>query len=1482
MSVPTVSRELVALGQARLALPDGSRALIAVPEGTSLAEVVSGVPEGSRGALRVFVNGALALDWSYRPRASDNVLLAVVPAGSGGSGKGILGAVLMIGLMFFAPWAAGLMAASGTFAYAAATVAITMVGMMAINALVRPPALSTAALGGPAQTYSLTGQSNSPRQYDSCYVCYGQHKVLPAMATNPDLDNMGATSVLSALYDFGLGNLAVENICIGDVPIEQYAPEMYVYANSYCDNLRLIPERIGYDQYALVMVQGAPITLRTKTDSYAANLDITFARGIYQAEPKFGYTDFTADFQAWWRPAAGGAWTMVPLDWYNGTTRYYVEPPIGLQVSLSDPASGALVMPWTPYDPATTPAAMAQAKASVQANANPSELKWFGYTNAKPNTQLEWLYPSGAPDENYFYMYPDILAAGWTRSAQEHFEQVGSREGRALNLWVAYWRRPPGGGAYTQYAPSIATQLHAWDKQDFPSDPLVGAWGWIDRGGQPIAASALAPVFDWQSESGYAFPEAVYLARYPDVAYMVGVGTYPSGWAHFSQTGALEGRDPYTAAIAPVVRMQAAYPGAYTARITFVFPTPGQYDLQVERIDKIEDGTDTTIAITSGGSITSRVNETTLTLLRSYEYGLPVQPRLRHTMLELRVQATDKLSGVINNLSAVVTSILPTTVDGVNFVAQATRNPAWIALDILTSERNPKPLDYSQVDWPSWLDLAADCDALRSYTINGLPYTSPRYVCDTVVDAFTTVKALVDSVLAVCRAALVLTTAGKWGVLQDKEKTVPRQLITPANSWGFSGALTYTVLPHALRVTFVNRNNGWVNDEVVVYADGYDATNATQFETLDTFGITDYAQAWAFGRYMLAQGIFRSELFTLSMDVENLLVQRGDLVYVAHDVPLVGGVPSRVDRVGWTVGPNGGGLLHCNLPLAVAPSGYCVRRSDGSLMSGRIVSTPDADGTFEVDNLTGVEVDDLIVVGDYAQTTEPYLVQSIAPGADLSASLTLCRYVPAIYEADQGAIPPWTPDIGRDFVNAPTDLAVTGLTATQTLYYVTRDPFVDAVLAWQTSGYGLDHHEVAVALQDGRRIVLDSTVGPQNFRWTLDALRDRQYFGNVITFEVKPVSTLGKVGRSAFVSITLALDTTPPPPVAFFGANVQSETIDLFWTEPDAPDLAGYLLRYTPEVNFPSWEAAQQLASIASPTTKTSAGARTGSYGIRAVDTSGNISAVVWRRTTVAVLPDINVITILDDANLAPLAWAGTLDHMERHGTTITTAGDFGAIYPDGSYLFAETVDLGQVYESRVSSKIQATATIAGDLLANWPTLAALDAMSHTLVDWWDAWLEVRGANAMAMLSDWATLTSVNPMAGANDSQWSPWTAITVGDVTAQVLQFRIRVSSSNPGVRVIVSSGEVDIDMPDRVDTYGNIAVPAAGLDFVFPVAFRALQAVAITIDGNANPVVATVTNKTPQGLHIVLTNTQNAQPVAGQVDIMAEGSGRERLTSI
>jgi predicted phage tail protein len=109
-------------------------------------------------------------------------------------------------------------------------------------------------------------------------------------------------------------------------------------------------------------------------------------------------------------------------------------------------------------------------------------------------------------------------------------------------------------------------------------------------------------------------------------------------------------------------------------------------------------------------------------------------------------------------------------------------------------------------------------------------------------------------------------------------------MFTPGNSWGFSYSRSFTDLPHGLRVTFTNPEASYQQDTRTVYAEGYDATTATRFESLDLGMVIDPDAAWKLGKYHLSVMYNRPNQYTLQADIEHMVCERGDLIHVAHDV----------------------------------------------------------------------------------------------------------------------------------------------------------------------------------------------------------------------------------------------------------------------------------------------------------------------------------------------------------------------------------------------------------------------------------------------------------------------------------------------------------------------------------------------------------------------------------------------------------------------
>ncbi|MCC6719958.1 MAG: hypothetical protein IT555_18930 [Acetobacteraceae bacterium] len=306
--------------------------------------------------------------------------------------------------------------------------------------------------------------------------------------------------------------------------------------------------------------------------------------------------------------------------------------------------------------------------------------------------------------------------------------------------------------------------------------------------------------------------------------------------------------------------------GTYTESFRKAVGTPGRYEVKITRT-------------TPDTEASQEVRSTFfVTALRSVQPGRPVLAKGR-CLLGLRIRATDQLNGTIQDLSAISEALLPVW-NGTTWAYQKTRTPAWAYLDVLRGNANRFPVADDRIQLADFLAWAARTDAIQ-------PDGGPKQTFDGVIDTRSTVFQTLRDIATAGRAAPAMRD-GKFSIVEDIPQTVPIQHFTPRNSWGFVGAKVFSETWHGVRVRFVDPDRDWQQAELVVYADGFDETNASRVDTLDLFGCTRRAQALREGRYHLAAATLRPELYELNCDVENLLCTRGDLVRVTHDVPLWG------------------------------------------------------------------------------------------------------------------------------------------------------------------------------------------------------------------------------------------------------------------------------------------------------------------------------------------------------------------------------------------------------------------------------------------------------------------------------------------------------------------------------------------------------------------------------------------------------------------
>lgn len=390
-----------------------------------------------------------------------------------------------------------------------------------------------------------------------------------------------------------------------------------------------------------------------------------------------------------------------------------------------------------------------------------------------------------------------------------------------------------------------------------------------------------------------------------------------------------------------------------------------------------------------------------LTTLRTINSSAPVNQDVTGlALLAVRIKATDQLNGTLDKVNAVVTSILPTW-DGSAFVPKPTGVPAYIYRDILTGPSNPKALATSRMDDATLVAWAAETAAA------GREFNAP-------IDP-TTIFQLLGDVASVGRAAFGITD-GDYSVIRDKSQSTPAQLFTASNSWDFSASRAFVAFPHALRVHYIDPNADWQEAERIVYADGYNLGNATRFEELQLYGVTDKDQAWAAGRYFLAVGKLRPETYEFACDGEYAVCERGQLIHIQHDAIAVGGGSGRIESV-YTDGNGDVTALQLDTPVEmVAGTDYAIRirAQDGAQTYGQVVTDAAEVSvvTFATPQTATINPGDLWAFGELNKETLPALVKEIRPfGADFYARIVAVPYNEAIYSADEGVIPDFDPNI---------------------------------------------------------------------------------------------------------------------------------------------------------------------------------------------------------------------------------------------------------------------------------------------------------------------------------------------------------------------------------------------------------------------------------------------------------------------------------------
>jgi len=860
-----------------------------------------------------------------------------------------------------------------------------------------------------------------------------------------------------------------------------------------------------------------------------------------------------------------------------------------------------------------------------------------------------------------------------------------------------------------------------------------------------------------------------------------------------------------------------------------------------------------------------RVIETVVwTALRGFRTGAPITFSKPLCMTAIKIKATSQLNGTLDTLNGVATSLVKSW-NGVAWVDnQPSRNPADLFRHVLQSAANARPRPDSAIDLVALQNWHAYCVA------NNWMFDHPRVAAASVFDT------LAD----ICAAgrAVPIFKDGLWSVVWDEQDTPVIQMFTPRNSWGFEVQHDFKELPHAWRVRFINAKQKWKEDERIVYDDGYTAANATRFEGIEFPGVTDEDAIWKHGRFHIAQLRLRPETYSLSVDFENLLCTRADRVRVAHDVMLVGIASGRVKSV--DAGTQS--IVIDELITLESDKLYQIRirLADGTFLIRSLL--PGASGetsTLLLDGTAALPVaGDLFTFGESGRESGVYRVLAIEPAEDMTARVTLVDDAPGIYLADTGPIPAFESNITTPFdpyTQPPSNFFQIEGEAEGSLASVHL--FWTAPSLGRIQSYEIEYRNESEAVPQWRAgpvVLAPLTTIP------VTGLAPGNY-----TFRIRCRFVTGDPSRWN-TSATIAIDTllNAPPDVTNFRISVLGGMATLSWAAVVGPAI-------TYEIRFVSidgltveWNSATTLIPSVSGTS-VQVPTMVGTYLIKAMYPTGVKSAnAALVETGISEIAGLNVVEVLVEeptfsgtktnvevsGGVLRLLSSSVISKWETLSSVISMAEGDGdddtlGVAVTGSYEFADILDLGDVYTSRVTALIDATGENLSNVMSGWTTLADVPALDDSEPEEWEVRLEI---------SD----TSADPILGL----WSPWRPFMVGDVTTRAFRFRLILEGKaaengtadysfiTPAVRTL----RVQIDMPDRVIAGDDIVVPAIGLDVAFSPPFRSLHGIGTNDQDMATGDRKAITAKGPTGFHIQYFNS-GGTPVQRTMDYVAKGYG-------
>ncbi|WP_165787537.1 TipJ family phage tail tip protein [Minwuia thermotolerans] len=807
------------------------------------------------------------------------------------------------------------------------------------------------------------------------------------------------------------------------------------------------------------------------------------------------------------------------------------------------------------------------------------------------------------------------------------------------------------------------------------------------------------------------------------------------------------------------------------------------------------------------------------------------------------------------------------TYDGVwdgTFVRNWTNNPAWVFYDLLTDGRVGlgRFVDAERISKFDLYAIAQRCDGMVD---DGFGGTEPRWTFDGTIK---TRRAAIAWLMTVASAwhGLVYWGPGVVSATMDAPGD-PVQIVAPANT--IDGRIEAEEAPLSAQhstvlVRFRDPDQDFAPDIAVVEDRARLARFGYRPMELDAFWIRSRGQATRKGRTVIEDEA-ADTTYTYAAALDHLAALPGMKVRLreAAEVGVEAGGRVKSATVSEVV-------LDREVTLSDGTAyTLSVILADGSLAERAVATAASTTDTLALgDDLPSAPLVNAVwaLVGENDVQGQ---IVAIEEEAVNRYRVSAVKHDPDRYARIEGGLK-FDPPTSASIPSGPLP-KISGFSAEEYLYLSGSAVLPAAVLSFEPS------QDARVRLYEG----LLKRPGEPSFARLGETsspsfpLRDVQ--AGIHHLRVRPIARDGSRGAFADFQVNLLGAASPPADVTGFRATRVGASTRLTWTAVADLDLKGYRIRHTAKVAAAKWSDGLDIAGlIPASATEFLAPSLKGTYMIRAVDLSGSPSRNPALIVTDRAPETLNAVATIDE--FPELAGAMT-DVEEVSGGLQLGTDEAGDVEASGTYEFDGTLDLGEVYTSRITAVLEATGVDLGLNMDEWATLAAVAFLAgdpgQDLADW----LALSQVETMAGVVPEDRFSATLQMRTTEDDPavapaWSAWTDLAIGDVTARAFQWRIVFTSAAPRIAPRVTAASVTVDMPDRVVSGGDIAADAAGEAVLFSPAFKATPVIQVTGQDMATGDYFEVTAKSRTGFTVRFFDDADTG-IARTFDYLAAGYG-------